>query len=181
MAREITEEEFNLAHDISNWTGIPFDKISEVMLAYGPDDFVSRFRDKYNGSHDSSHEDVAKVYADVINSVAHNLEDSRRWDKQTSRYKKDAGKPPIPIYKHSPFKWDSTINDWEKPTQDIIEMDEWWTEKPHVDAELNPTGIHNPADYLPAMKIGDAYEKQTVYEDIDDDGDVDKIEIEERA
>lgn len=45
----------------------------------------------------------------------------------------------------------------------------------------SPTGIHNPADYLPAMRVGDAYEKQTVYEDIDDDGDVDKIEIEEKA
>ena len=45
----------------------------------------------------------------------------------------------------------------------------------------NPTGIHNPADYLPAMRVGDAYEKQTVYEDIDGDGDTDKVTIEEKA
>jgi hypothetical protein len=47
--------------------------------------------------------------------------------------------------------------------------------------EIPATGIHNPADYLPAMKVGDAYEKQTVYEDIDGDGDTDKITIEEKA
>lgn len=45
----------------------------------------------------------------------------------------------------------------------------------------SPTGIHNPADYLPAMRVGDAYEKQTVYEDIDDDGDIDKVTVEEKA
>lgn len=53
--------------------------------------------------------------------------------------------------------------------------------KAATESDSSPTGIHNPADYLPAMRVGDAYEKQTVYEDIDDDGDVDKIEIEEKA
>ena len=46
---------------------------------------------------------------------------------------------------------------------------------------LGAAGIANPADYLSAMKIGDAYEKQTTYEDTDGDGDIDKMTIEEEA
>ena len=46
---------------------------------------------------------------------------------------------------------------------------------------LGADGIANPADYLPATRIGDAYEKQITCEDIDGDGDVDKIEIDEES
>ena len=46
---------------------------------------------------------------------------------------------------------------------------------------LGADGIANPADYLPAMKIEDAYEKQMSVEDEDGDGDPDKITIEEKA
>lgn len=46
---------------------------------------------------------------------------------------------------------------------------------------LGADGIVNPADYLPATRIGDAYEKQTTYVDEDGDGDVDSVTIREKA
>lgn len=46
---------------------------------------------------------------------------------------------------------------------------------------LGADGIANPADYLPATRIDDTYEKQATYIDEDGDGDTDKITIEEKA